>query len=184
MPAEEKRTQEDIELVTRIGNGEVPAENRLYEKYHPQVFFKVRKYLRNTDDAEDVTQEIMLKVLQHLRRKKLNSPDRLAAFIFKSCHNKVIDFWIARNRGEIITLEDLEEKSHKIEIDQVQQLIDLEKVYDAINHLPLLPDRAFLLLKYVHELTAEEIAYLFQCDSNTVRKCQQRAREKVIEILS
>ncbi len=186
MNTTEESIQEDIELVERISNGDLKAEARFYKKYELKVFFMARKYLRNTDDAEDITQDIMLKVLEYLREKKLEKSNKLAAFIYKACRNKIIDYWKIHSTKEFIAIEDMEEMSLRLEKDGMQQLIDNEKmkqIYKAIDRLPILPDRAFILLKYLHELTGEEIGYLFKYSSNAVRKRLERAIQKVRKIL-
>lgn len=186
MNTTEESIQEDIELVERISNGDLKAEARLYEKFKPLVLFIARKYLRNIKDIEDIVHDVLLKVLEFLRKNKLEKPDKLAAFIIKTSKNKMIDIWKIWTGKDFIGIEDMEEMSQRFEKDDAQQLIkkeEIEQIFKIIDRLPLLPDRVFILLKYTHGLTGEEIGHLFKYSSNAVRKRIERAIQNVRQIL-
>ena len=61
-----------IELVERCTRGDVAAAQELLTASYAPVFYQCRKMLKNTEDAEDAAQEILIQAYQKL--KSLQEP--------------------------------------------------------------------------------------------------------------
>lgn len=59
-------TQDDAELVRRAKTGELAAFEELARRHEGAVYALARRILRHEQDAEDVTQQTFLSVLEHL----------------------------------------------------------------------------------------------------------------------
>ncbi len=77
-----------------MGGPGLPALERIYETYHDKVFSYAAKLI-GRDDADDVTQEVFIKVGRSL--EGLNDPARLTSWIYSITLNAVRD--TARKRS-------------------------------------------------------------------------------------
>jgi RNA polymerase sigma-70 factor (ECF subfamily) len=56
------RDSNDLDLLARLQNGEEQALNDLADAYGAKIFQLAFRYLRNKEDAEEVTQDVLFKV--------------------------------------------------------------------------------------------------------------------------
>jgi len=57
--------QSDIELVERLQKGDIDAFDVLYDKYSGKLYAFGLKYLKSTDEAEELIQSIFLKLWEN-----------------------------------------------------------------------------------------------------------------------
>lgn len=62
-------------------------ETRLSEMYRPRIFYFLLRRLRDRCHAEEMTQEVLLAVIQALRENRVHEEDKLPAFIFGIVRN-------------------------------------------------------------------------------------------------
>ena len=135
-------------------------------------------YMEDADEAEDVIQEVLLK-LWFFREKldQYRSMDALARVITKHlCLN--------RKRGQNIELVALEEGFGIIgEGSPEQDLVNEEKMNEILALIETLPDlqQAILRKKHIEGMEVEEIARLTGSNPVAVRTNLSRARKKVRE---
>jgi len=55
------RTQ-DRQLITRLQSGEETAVHELAERYSPRIFQLAMRHVKNREDAEEITQDVLMKV--------------------------------------------------------------------------------------------------------------------------
>lgn len=56
----------DRQLVDRLARGDEGAFRRLVEQYAPRIHQLAMRYVKNPEDAEEVTQDVLLKVWRHV----------------------------------------------------------------------------------------------------------------------
>lgn len=116
------------ELLKALKDGDEEAFLKIYEAYWHQVFHIAYKRLRNKDIAEELTQDLFLKLWD--RRQDLR-PQKLASYLFVSIKNSVIDhihsrlvadkyldYYKAFNEGSCQTTQD------SIEFDDLSRTIE------------------------------------------------------------
>ena len=81
-------------LVGHLKGGDKQAFAGIYEKYHRQVHMIALKYLKDEDVAQDITQEIFIKLWNY--RENLKEELSLQGFLMRSVHNLVLN--TIRNR--------------------------------------------------------------------------------------
>jgi DNA-directed RNA polymerase specialized sigma24 family protein len=79
----------DGELVTRALGGESAAFGELYDRYFPSVYDFVRRTLRSTEDAADVTQETFLRAMRSLA--SLPKPAAFKSWLFSIAYGQAMD---------------------------------------------------------------------------------------------
>ncbi len=174
--------QEKIAFL-KLKSGDTDAFAFFYDRYVKRIYRFVYIKVSSREIAEDLTQDIFLKVWQHLIDKK--DIKSFQAFIFRIAYNTVADHYRRGNRQEL-PLDYFEET---IEETADNQAVSIGKKMDSALLLKQLYQlkseyREILLLRYVEDLSIEEIAQVIQKDKNNVRVILHRATSKLKEINS
>src|SRR5262245_13750689 len=94
---EDLSLEQERALVARAGTGEPQAVGALYDIYVSQVYRYCLGRVRNQADAEDLTEEIFLKVMgaiEGFEWRTLGESERspFRSWLFRIAHNHVISF--------------------------------------------------------------------------------------------
>ena len=139
-----------------------------FETYTDTVYRAAVHNTRTPADAEDITQEVFLRLLQS--RKTFRDTEHLKAWLLRVtinlCRNHLRD-----TRREIPT-EDV----------SVPQTVQTDSVLDAVRALPE-GQRNAIYLHYYEGYTAAEIASILGSRTNTVLSWLRRGRETLRETL-
>jgi len=81
---------EDIIYVRRFKNGDEQAFDCLFEKYKILLYSICYRFVRNDEDARDLTQEIFIKVYKNLR--KFNERSKFFTWVYRIAVNTCISF--------------------------------------------------------------------------------------------
>lgn len=133
------------ELLCGIRAGDKSAFARLYRELSPPVFTIAWRILQEREAAEDVTQEVFLKLFCEPPAPSVKNP---RAWIFQMARNRAIDLW--RGRRET---QSADEGAVDV-FDAVVQRLDVEA---AMAELPRL-QREVVTLHLTAGLTFREIA--------------------------
>lgn len=173
----EQSNMSDEELVDRIRSGDKPAENRLLGLYRPKIFRFFSSKVP-PDDAEDLTQKVLLALLVRL---KGDEPlhGQLRSLTFGIARKVLLNFCSGRAQGrkfdpEVETLVDLDPSISR----QVSRLRHINWLRAALEKLPL-ESLTLLELRYVQELTYAEIAQIYGLPAGTVTSRIRLAKEKL-----
>jgi len=155
----------EAELLSRVSRGEESAFRELFGLYQPGLLFLVHKITRNMSTAEEIVQDIFLKIWQ--TRESLSEIKRFKRYLFIISRNqalKLIDKEIReRNRHAQYEKESLNVGNDQAETERAFHLID-----EAIDRLPKQQKTAWLLSR--HEgLTYEQIANQMGLSKKTVQ---------------
>jgi len=91
----------DADLVRRIGSGhDRDAEGELYRRMAPRARLYGLRHLRHGSAADDLTQQVMITVLEALRAGRLREPEKLASFVLGTCRMTVLDLRRGAKRRE------------------------------------------------------------------------------------
>jgi len=70
-----------------------PAAEEILLKYWPQIRYRVKSSIgRSTPDWEDVASEILVSVIEAIRKKTFRGESSLATFIYSITSHKIIDY--------------------------------------------------------------------------------------------
>lgn len=138
-----------------------------------------RRMPKGMKDAEDVVQEVFLK-LWHMRGelKRYKSVQALAVQITKHlCLNR---FKVSERRREELP-DKLPESEVATPYQRLEEKDQVEFLMRVIDHLPTL-QQAILRMRHLDGMEVEEIAALTGCSPEATRMNLSRARKKVKEI--
>jgi RNA polymerase sigma-70 factor (ECF subfamily) len=134
-------------------------------------------YLHNTEDAEDILQETMIKFVTV--RPVFESGVHRKAWLMRVCSN------LAKNRIDYNRVRDTMELNEEI-VGEVQEDLDkgdeYKAIWDAVRALPV-NQREAIHLFYQEGYSTAEIALIMGRREATVRSDLKRARDKLRELL-
>ncbi len=121
-----------IELVEQCKANDRSAQMALYKKYAEGMFCVAMRFLKNSDDAEDVLQESFIKAFQRIHQFK--GEVTFGAWLKRIVVNGSIDFL----KSKQYYTQPLEESYISVAEDdwEVEEDIRLEEVKEAIERLP------------------------------------------------
>ncbi len=159
--------EEDRQLMLKIAGGDVKALGILYVLYSVRIRNFAYSLLQNATEAEDVTQDIFLKIWGS--RESLRNIESLKSYLFSMTHNAVMN--IIRRRG----LSDKYKKTAaEIQSKVYEPASDLDtaelirNIDSALEQMSLLRKTIFRMHRYEHK-TYQEIADILMVSPKTVQ---------------
>ncbi len=140
----------------------------IFDRYAPQIYRYIYHRLGNQALAEDLTSEVFVGFL----RARV-TPDNLAAYLYRSAHNAIVDY-IRRNPA---FLEPLDEHLAAERDDPVQHAeIEAERAQLRRAILCLNPDQQqVIVLRYLEGMSHGEIAQVLGKPEGAIKALQHRA---------
>lgn len=163
------------ELLTRLKNGDMLAFDRIYELYSHKLFSFVFKILKNEAEADDIVQEVFVKIWES--RHKLEDNKLLNSYIFTIAYNNSIDL-IRKRINNTKYLEHLKNSaSINVSPTIISQIEFNELNSQAEKLIANLPERQkqVYLLHREEGLTYPEIAEKLGISKNTVENHMVKA---------
>lgn len=138
-----------------------------------------RKLTDDSSDAEDVVQEVMLKLWNI--RQKLEEYNSIEALAVRITHNLCMDMWRSKKTDQV-SLDQVPVVSQTVNPERVLEGNDeIRLMREIISSLPTL-QQTIIRMKDIEEYETEEIAQITGCSSESIRSNLSRARKKVRDI--
>ena len=172
--------QPDIAVIRRAQRGDKRAFTLIFRTYEAPVFNYVLRMVGNRTLAEDLTQDVFLRVYQGLRGYSLRA--RFTTWLFQVAKNRVVDEFRSEERRprSLVTIDDaprLEVVDAPIELSEA-----IGVLWRAVEELS--PDlKQALLLRDIAGLSYNEIANTLDVTMATVKWRIFKAREGVQQAL-
>ena len=165
-------------LVVRAQAGDDAAFAELVERFSPRLRYFLRKLLPSAQDAEDALQDVWLDVLRALDR--LSDPQALVAWLYRIARDRA--FARLRKAKPIEQLRDEAAVADTADNDGDFSSEDAERIHAALDTLP--PEqREVLVLRFLEELTYEQIATVVGANIGTVRSRLHYAKRALRTVL-
>jgi len=180
--------EQDLELLKRCLTGDNSAWETLLRAYTRKLYNLCYRFTGRTDEAEDLTQEIFVKVYQTLRTFDA-AQGAFSTWLNRVARNHLVDHY-RRTRKDRVTssLEDqlgtLEERPSvgSEPVGQVESRERHEVLQQALNRLS--PDlREAVVLRDLHDLDYQEIAQVLGVPAGTVKSRINRGRLELARVL-
>lgn len=172
----ELNTSKEEDLLIQITQGNEDAFSVLYKTYWKYVYNSAYKRLQNCHDAENITQNIFLKIWNNRETQKIGN---LKSFLYISVRNQVLDLIEKEKRYvELPTYIELLEHSGS---DPVFLAIYNELLKEYKKQLDELPPQQKLIyeLKFHQHLSSDEIAEKLGLSVKTIRNHLAKAKIKL-----
>lgn len=163
----------DERLVARWKAGDARAFDELVDLHIARVFALAVELLGRREDAQEVTQEVLLKLHRYLPR--LQDPGSLRPWLYRVCVNQCNDWRRLRRHDPVpLGLESARDREGVDPAAAAEQLVYRQAVRAALTRLPERQRLAFVLC-HLAGLSVNEIAATLQCAPATVRVHLSRA---------
>lgn len=167
--------QPENDLIVQFNHGDTEAFTAIYNKYFSKLYYFVKRFIAEREDAEDITADVFVKLWN--LRANLNSIRNIEAFLYITGRNACLDFLrqiqrrSARHEELLRTL--LEEKDEGHLTDDVKVLV-LKAVHSEIEKLPRSCRKVFKMA-YLDGLSNSQIAEALSINNQSVRNHKLRA---------
>jgi RNA polymerase sigma-70 factor (ECF subfamily) len=159
-PTEPEPSDDAVELESR-------SPEQLYRALAPAVFGYMRA--QRAPDPEDLTGEVFVQVVRDLHRFR-GDDARLRSWVFTIAHHRVVDARRrAARRSVAVSLDDADGAA-SYDAHPVDEFMDPELVR-ALDHL----QRDVVVLRFVADLSLEQVARLVRRSTGAVKALQHRA---------
>lgn len=174
----------DQELMRLVQEGDFSPASEIFERYSTRIYNFAYRFLRNSEAAEDATQEVFVKMLKHAQQ--FHGDAKLSTWLFSITANLCRDHLRkADNKpkegeevlatlsapGAVAPDAHLEAKENEL------------RVQNALEHLTPEQKEAILLSRY-QGLSYAEIAQIAGCSEGAVKTRVFRAMETLKRVLS
>mgnify|MGYP000989361842 CR=1 FL=1 len=172
------------ELVEKAKKGDILAFEELISAYEIKIFNYCYRMSGNKHDAEDLAQEIFIKVYKNLKTYKGDSS--FSTWLYRVAHNTCIDKYrsIKPNVSLTDALGTYEYAASK-ETQPDEQLLKKENkelIQSCINSLK--PEyRSVIILRDIQNYTYQEIALMLDIPLGTVKSYISRGRQALRELI-
>lgn len=172
----------DKELIVLARRGDMKAFEQLVFRYEKPIFGFVFRFINHKENAEDVTQEIFIKVYRSL--KTFDPEYKFKTWLYTVATNTVYD-WLrkAKKSLDLYIIDDPEIGFETIDkIDSYKIMEDKELINNLLQTLK--PAYQNVVLLYFRDgFTYEEIGTILKIPINTVKTHLRRAKKLLSEEL-
>ena len=184
---------DETELIQRAQQGDFSSFEQLVFRYDKEVLTIAARFVRNSDDAKDIYQEVFLRVYQGLHRFRMQS--EFATWLYRITTNVCLTHRSRRKKQAHVSLDDEQDESegepHPRSVavsedplpDQQAMAEDISTHIRRAMELLSPQQKMVFTLKHYQGLKLREIADAMQCTEGTVKKhlftATQRMRERL-----
>ncbi len=182
--------EKEILLIKRSQKGDIDSFEQLISDNSKLAYNIALKMLKNKEDAEDVSQEALIKVYKNIDRFNMNSSFK--TWMYRIVVNTCLDH-MRKNKNTVVSIDKpikTEHNEFQVEIEdkrpspeEIFERKETQKlVIEALNQL----DDNFksaIILRDINDFSYEEIADILTCSLGTVKSRISRGRQKLREII-
>jgi RNA polymerase sigma-70 factor (ECF subfamily) len=151
-----------------------------------QAYLMARTLTHDHDDALELVQESMLKLVQKYRRRK---PEEWAPLFYRILQNSIRDWFRKQKFRQLLTglmpWQASASAAEKTDISAENRALlddDLKRIVDALGQLPLRQQQTFLMRAW-QEFSTRETAFALSISENSVKTHYARATRQLRHIL-
>jgi RNA polymerase sigma-70 factor (ECF subfamily) len=174
-------TTPDVELLERAGKNDAVALAEIYDRYAEPIYRYLYRYLGDAVQAEDLTGEVFLKLLQVLNTRRAPR-ERLQGWLYRVAHNLAMDYFRQQSKGTTVSLDEEwvaggDPPSLVVEKRQTQQ-----RLRAAVRRLTA-DQQQVILLRFGEGLRLAEVGQLMGKSEGAVKILQHRAVNRLRRFL-
>ena len=171
-----------LTLIERAKRYEHQALTRLCELYYRDVYSYVYYRVSNVQDAEDLTDEVFLKMVEAIRSCRARTERSFMAWLFRIANSSVVDY---RRRQAVRDHLPLDEKylpTHAGPEAPVETKLTQERLQQAISKLTD-DQQQVIILRFIEGLSNAETAQVLGKSEGAIKSLQHRGLASLRRIL-
>lgn len=152
--------------------------DELYHKYHHDVFQFLFYMVRNKEHAEDLVQEVYIRVYKSYHRFEGKSSEK--TWLFSIARNVAIDFFRKQKgwKEKLLNKFDLSANQIKDEYSVPEEIAvqkdEIKLIYNCLDYCTI-DQRTVIILRYFHDLSIVETARALGWTESKVKTTQHRS---------
>lgn len=166
--------------IRRTLDGDARAYAEVVHTYQHMVYTVCHRVLRNTEDAEEATQDSFVKAYQHLHG--WNGDSKFSTWLYSIAYRTAISHG-RKKRNDTASLDELTHHPPAIDHERSDRTELRTHLDRALAQLPP-DDAAVLSFFYLEELSVDEIVTVTGLGASNVKVKLHRGRKKLIEVLN
>lgn len=185
-------TESDAEIIEQARRGDPLAWEKLVVRYSKRIYNLCYRFVERTDQAEDLTQDVFVKVFRNLNNYKPETGS-FVTWLMSVSRNLLIDHY-RQSKDERVTVsvsanEDQEQSlletlptrtpSPEVEMDRLERVATLRRGLSKLS--PEL--REAVILRDIEELSYQEIGAILEIPDGTVKSRINRGRIELAKYL-
>ncbi len=182
----------DVQLMLAFQKGDVVSFEILLKKFFPRILNFINRFVHNRELAEDLTQEVFIKVYKQAHSYTPQS--QFKTWLFTIAKNTSLNELRKKNQKHISLDADIEGSENKMQrqVEDIsvvrpdKALLDQEKAQAIKRVMETLPEnqRMVIMLRRYEHFSYDEIAKTMGCSVSAVKSLLSRARETLKEKLA
>jgi RNA polymerase sigma-70 factor (ECF subfamily) len=179
--------QDEQVLVDRISSGDSMAFQELVEGYKKKVYYIAYDITGDHDDAEDVSQEVFIKVFRSLKTFRRNA--KLSSWLYQISVNASIDLLRKKSSKQEKLMDDLERADIRENLSgsstyaqnpeqSAENIMVQHRISQALQKISP-KERSVFVMRHYNELKIREIAEILNVSPGTVKALFYRATRKL-----
>lgn len=179
-------------LVDRINEGDPSAFQEFVERYKKKIYFLAYDLMGDHHDAEDISQEVFIKVFRSLKNFRRNS--KMSSWLYQITVNASIDALRKKSVKPQEALEDLEKVEAQasllgsgLHVENPARSAEASLIQEHISRAlqKVSPkERTIFVMRHFNDLDTKEIAEILKVSQGTVKSFLFRAIRKLRKELS
>lgn len=162
----------DQELITLYLSGNQSAFEVLLNRHKDKIFTSIYLFVRETELAEDIFQEVFIKIVDTLRKEKYNNEGKFLQWAMRISYNLCVDHFRRSKRMIKVSSSEtfdifniIENKDDNMER-SIMKSQTHEKLRMYIDQLPA-EQREVVILRHYADMSFKEISQLTRVSINT-----------------
>lgn len=166
--------KEEALAVALAQQKDADAFRKLVELYDRRLLYFARRLLGECEEAFDAVQSTWLQV--HRSLHQLASPQAFRVWLYKIAHAQVVTLLRKQSGQRHLIMNDVEASEVPDNFQDVSLFDNAEQVHVALQDLSV-DHRRVLVLRFLEDMSVEEIAEVLACSSGTVKSRLHYAKE-------
>ena len=166
-------------ILQKAISGDPEALTLLIDKYKNIAYNLALSIVKNKEDAKDITQDSLLKVLENIH--KFRKASKFSTWLYRIVYNQSVGFIANKKQKYIQDYLQLVEPSYHLNFENRES--KFPDMYKAINALDD-NDRNIIMLFYLAEKSIKEIVQITGLSISNIKVILHRARKKLYKNLN
>lgn len=177
-------TKKEVGIIKKAQAGDITAFNRIFKKYKPFVEEILVQYLKDEDEARDLTNEVFLKVYEKL--STFTAYNSFGGWLRIITNNTAIDYLRSISRvSRLGSGEDnlSSEGDVYFNEDEMANCLTYKQILELFDQLPD-QKREICLMFYRDRMTVKDISNALNVPTGTIKSVLSRTRKRIKQQLN
>lgn len=174
-----------VDLVEKAQNGDQTAFHRLVDQFQPEIYRMIFYRTRSGMDAEDLTQDVMLKAYKNIGR--LKSSEVFRSWLYRIAVNRLKDYYRRKRFKSLFGFVSVDEEGFHETAEmavrpEVEGGISKKDFWRQINRVLTrlsASEKEVFLLRFFDELSIKEMSAALHRSESTIKTHLYRALRKL-----